>query len=198
MAFIQLWCNQYTATTHTLRAPNFKPFIIFVSKTTKYIIMMNFVRKREQHTPKRKNERERKTKRPRTRKYDTIINIFWHYFTVCVVRFSGKSTGILNNRNKPSYYDKSHTNLVPCIIYVWLLFSCNKLRYPLITTILFHDYSDFGFMQINKSIHSLSLEIYKKNKARVVVYFQYAWHSHAYDWWSLYQPLNGYEIHAII
>lgn len=59
MAFIQLWCNQYTATTHTLRASNFKPFIIFVSKTTKYIIMMNFVRKREQHTHTREKMKEK-------------------------------------------------------------------------------------------------------------------------------------------
>lgn len=61
MAFIQLWCNQYTAITHTLGASNFNPFIIFVSKTTKYIIMMNFVRKRYTQEKKWKRKEDEKT-----------------------------------------------------------------------------------------------------------------------------------------
>lgn len=59
MAFIQLWCNQYTATTHTSRAHNFRTIYYFRFQNNKIYYNDEFCEK-EIHTRKKMKEKGRR------------------------------------------------------------------------------------------------------------------------------------------
>lgn len=141
-------CNRNAAS----QSPKFEFIYYFRFQNSEYFSVNNEKKMKCMQKSKReteKMERERKTKRPRTRKYDTIINIFCHYFVqngVCVCVYECILVGrqgahwmeIETNRVTMT---KSHTNPLPC---VWLLFSCNNcvtcllLIIILLLLLLFH------------------------------------------------------------
>lgn len=118
-------CNRNAAS----QSPKFELIYYFRFQNSEYFSVNNEKKMKCKRVKEKQKimERERKTKRPRTRKYDTIINIFCHYFVqncVCVCMrayFSGKTRGTLNgNRNKPSYYDKKpYKSTSMCMIIIF-------------------------------------------------------------------------------